>query len=963
MSTDWRAKVAALLHASPGRAAALVESSTTGREELVRRLHESIGLSDEHVATLRDRLAAADRLASGVDLPPPASNGEASKPFHSSPEVVHPLSLARSGELLRGLTQDEWAEEQQALVDELVRIRDASGAAGTGAADWRRRHLATWRLLRERLRERDGGKAGPLWDVIPADARTPDHTTWDHGSLVSALTGAGATPGLFLLAISPVQDFIAAARKTQDLWAGSWILSWLAWRAMLPIVERLGPDAIVLPSLWGQPLVDHWLLRECEIAGVRPPEAALLAQASLPNRFLAIVPQADAAALGAECAQAFRGALHDLVDATVVQAKGLVGKADLAARVRAASIEQLDRYFHLRWVAVEWPGDWNQARARLADLRASAADDRSTALARAERLAAAGFWATSHSGPLYGDFYAIAERTLAAVKSTAAFDPVVAPPGARCSQTGDLPPVIQGRSRSPGEPETVPVSEDLAIGERLSAIVAVKRYLRRGFGQLLGLDKCKTQRLHFPSTGSIAAAPWLEELAAECPPEALDLARTLATDEQALDFGQSVPEQTHRRLEEARLRDLGYLDARLLFRGEGLPSGLDDDGNEIAPAVRNAIDRLLRSPGASRPSPYFALALADGDSMGEWLGGGRAPLLLGRYRGAAIASLPRDTRLVLDQERRPLSPALHGAISGALRTFSRELVPSLVESAASGKLIYSGGDDLLAVLPLRDVVSVLRRLPHAFSGTACEGWDGMRLGDGWMTKGRHVAPLMGGGASLSAGVVVAHQKEPFREVLEAARQAEQAAKALEGKAAFGIIVLKHSGQRLQFVAPWRCTNGVEAAATLDAWTLALSRGLPVDDTTWLRVSSRLVRSVHVELAPLVELAARDAASFVATAEVFTLLVLRHSWTVDPRNPAQSPGEVHRCREVIRRELVEPALAVAAEVALRSPTEHTRARGVAGPATEALGALIDVSDFLARHFGGFLARRRGDDAAA
>ncbi|MGB2771816.1 MAG: type III-B CRISPR-associated protein Cas10/Cmr2, partial [Anaerolineae bacterium] len=44
-------------------------------------------------------------------------------------------------------------------------------------------------------------------------------------------------PYLFQCAIGPVQDFIATARKSRDLWYGSWMLSELAKAAAKAIAD------------------------------------------------------------------------------------------------------------------------------------------------------------------------------------------------------------------------------------------------------------------------------------------------------------------------------------------------------------------------------------------------------------------------------------------------------------------------------------------------------------------------------------------------------------------------------------------------------------------------------------------------------------------------------------------------------------------------------------------------------
>mgnify|MGYP001054567604 CR=1 FL=1 len=59
---------------------------------------------------------------------------------------------------------------------------------------------------------------------------------------------------LLIFSIGPVQDFIAAARRTQDLWMGSFLLAYLASRALKAMQEA---DAQILyPDLKDQPLLE-----------------------------------------------------------------------------------------------------------------------------------------------------------------------------------------------------------------------------------------------------------------------------------------------------------------------------------------------------------------------------------------------------------------------------------------------------------------------------------------------------------------------------------------------------------------------------------------------------------------------------------------------------------------------------------------------------------------------------------
>ncbi|MBC7288750.1 MAG: type III-B CRISPR-associated protein Cas10/Cmr2, partial [Armatimonadetes bacterium] len=49
------------------------------------------------------------------------------------------------------------------------------------------------------------------------------------------------------VSFGPVQEFVAEARKTRDLWAGSYLLSYLAAHAIRAVIENRG--RLVLPAV------------------------------------------------------------------------------------------------------------------------------------------------------------------------------------------------------------------------------------------------------------------------------------------------------------------------------------------------------------------------------------------------------------------------------------------------------------------------------------------------------------------------------------------------------------------------------------------------------------------------------------------------------------------------------------------------------------------------------------------
>ena len=87
-----------------------------------------------------------------------------------------------------------------------------------------------------------------------------------------------------------MQKFIEAARSVRDLWSGSAILSWLTFQGILPVIEKLGPTALIYPALRGNPLMDLWLHKEGGLENIPLPSKESCRSPSLPNRFVALVP-------------------------------------------------------------------------------------------------------------------------------------------------------------------------------------------------------------------------------------------------------------------------------------------------------------------------------------------------------------------------------------------------------------------------------------------------------------------------------------------------------------------------------------------------------------------------------------------------------------------------------------------------------------------------------------------------
>ncbi|MGE0073478.1 MAG: type III-B CRISPR-associated protein Cas10/Cmr2, partial [Thiomonas sp.] len=285
------------------------------------------------------------------------------------PVLIHPLTGDAVD--LHDLSDAELDALKQRSFDHFSTLLTALGAQGDAPQDWRKTLLAYWRfgpdLAATSADTDDFQKLGALWEVLPADTRVPDHSIWDHLDLTSAFAGAFAADpdgeaALLALSIGPVQGFIAAARSTSDLWAGSHLLSRLAWEAMRPVCEELGPDAILFPRLRGIAQVDLWLrdamglpdalFRHCEW-NKGATDANPLFAAALPNRFVAVVPASRARQIAENVTRQVRDWLARLGEDVVMRLLHEAGfDKETTLTPYAQMKEQLAGFPEVHWAAV-----------------------------------------------------------------------------------------------------------------------------------------------------------------------------------------------------------------------------------------------------------------------------------------------------------------------------------------------------------------------------------------------------------------------------------------------------------------------------------------------------------------------------------------------------------------------------------------------------------------------------------
>ncbi|WP_437874914.1 type III-B CRISPR-associated protein Cas10/Cmr2 [Sorangium sp. So ce513] len=339
----WQQKLLQLLHDPPGKAFFL-RAGAGGHKAVAADLFQATaGVPLKHVRP------QPDWAASGADRPigSPSRPAQISVDWVKHPMLTHPLASGKAGtvaidlgrldlpasrEQVRtlakdvGRTLDEVLKTRESQEDELDALPEeererllnerADKVEGELAALplWRddaRLEQVCWQLWRRFPEEPPPGVPEVVWRHQPADSRVPDHSLWDHLRVTSSLSFLSgrrhegpAMPWLLAFSLGPVQRFIAQSRTSTDLWTTSMLLSDLVWHAMVPFVERYGPEAIVYPDLRANPRADVWLWEQANgldgavppaqterYKGVLPEQLNPCSYAGIfPNTFIALVP-------------------------------------------------------------------------------------------------------------------------------------------------------------------------------------------------------------------------------------------------------------------------------------------------------------------------------------------------------------------------------------------------------------------------------------------------------------------------------------------------------------------------------------------------------------------------------------------------------------------------------------------------------------------------------------------------
>jgi CRISPR-associated protein Cmr2 len=774
----WNSKLTAYLHDPIDKAFRI-----KGHEERGARLIDLLGLQKPNEESWK----AADSMAAGFErgrLPSYSTdeNKNGAVDFIKSPVLTHPVSESGSIAIDCSFNHSQINADMEKIISESIKFPQT----GDETLYARNRFYYVHLLLRYQLAGENAGKIGALWHRLPADTRFPDHTIWHHNSLTSALyscmeSGRGEEDlGLAVFSITPVQQFISSARKLRDYWTGSLLLSWLAFEGIKWVMENQGPDHVLYPSLVDQPLVMEYLKDQ---PGFESPADKYRLNSSndiatFPNKILFTVPLSSAEEICSSISEHIKEKWDELGSIVLENIFNKIPGFNDEERksLKRLFSRQTGNFWSFNWAAAKMIG-----RGDLNNL---------------EKLMEPEVWKNqdemyklfSPSGNGKGIYYSTSHRLVqSALASDKVRKTVTREPenGVKCHICAEYEVLNTLQN-----PENTVASfykenidsfwkrltdvygkSDLNEGEKLCSLCMVKRLAYSALKNMIGhpLHASFRGREGYPATTEFALHDFFKRENINDKKTKKDIADRF--------FDNDSPAGGLTGLKEGKLK----------------------------PADR-----------------YYAILLMDGDKMGALINGDTVaatwgsvlhPDIKAKLQSASFDAGHRDrwSRVFSDPElnKRMLSPAVHAAVSESLGDFALYGVKSVIDKY-DGSLIYAGGDDVCAVLPVSGALkaageikdyynSVFRMIDEQGNPLADEIEGEWKPGKGKLSvnlgKGKDI--------SISGAVLICHHKEALSEMIDRAHTLlDERAKGMCKRNALAVELKKRSGGSRFFEAKW-----------------------------------------------------------------------------------------------------------------------------------------------------------------
>ena len=499
--------------------------------------------------------------------------------------------------------------------------------------------------------------------------------------------------------ISPVQDFVSAARTTRDLWTGSYLLSWLTGHA----IKAIGCENLILPSIFeNHPLLEaiNGKLNPKSISQAMPPFLV----PTIPNTFIAKVDDQEMAKASEN---AVRKEWLIICESVHQHLKDRLRSTEYGNHWDAFWNEQVENYWDIQVVTVPIA----EAESQQPPLVPKNLDGFQRGLRYLGRLASAK--KQIRHFPLHEIYKASNGKLIEDTRPKCAMFGSMAQMGIIASQNKSQ---MKLSREFWDDVRTLLTTEGARLQkkDRLCAVSLVKRFAwARYFKPRFGTG---VKNFDFPDIDTICAAQCLANAG-------------IKIDESHNDHNQQYWSGHWLRWKD---REEGRHENRL-------------DGDEPCPSDETweQIKRGKDKEIAGAAPRYYAALLLDGDKM-----------------GVAINGCKNEVELK--------------TISTTLGKFTSETVVASIEKYL-GKLIYAGGDDVLALLPAEHALTCAKELADAYSVL------GFPPHDYWKPH-------------CTVAIAIAHYKTPLHIVLHELRDSEKVGKKAGGDC-LALTIMRRSGEQ------------------------------------------------------------------------------------------------------------------------------------------------------------------------
>ena len=499
---------------------------------------------------------------------------------------------------------------------------------------------------------------------------------------------------MLMFTIGPVQSFIEAARKTEDLWMGSYILSYLVANAIDKV--RGGDVELIYPAIESQSPFDFWKQQD-------------FSTPSFPNLFLAV-------GNGIE-----------------------VSQDELVNRAKEAENSVKDEFEHMAECVIDKAFGRNKWRG--------------TYVERVFKRQVSNFfdvyWVITEEIQNYGHWYVHTAGSLASIKNCRTFTQN-SEFGRKCSLDGTreiLHLRQDGKAMNWWQNFAKREPKYCRGGEALCAVSLTKRMGRHFLEtQSQFKDEFSSEHRSFPSTSEVATATLKEQIPRNI--RALGGYGDFVKEVKKLFGNREADIPIVQPLPKIGKFSLNNIDGEWLYEETWNESYLRRSYNIDAYEEKDQIQKCKKSRQelvrllGEEPGRYYAAIALDADKMGE-------------------------------KNREAKNKEEHEEHSKQLIQYTKDAL-QIIERDHLGKMTYAGGDDLLALANLKDLLPILKGLREKFPGFT----------------------------TASAGVCIAHHKVPLGTVFQQARRMEKKAKQ-DGRDRLGMTLLKHSGNISEAVTKWK----------------------------------------------------------------------------------------------------------------------------------------------------------------